>query len=104
MALPTTLQGRPFCPPQSAQVQALLDEGNGQWIYCGKVKLQRTHGWCPDCEKWSFPADRVLGLRDDSNASPLVQELCALLVSKMPAEQAEALSLRVIGRSLSRVV
>ena len=70
--------------------------------YCGKVKLQRTHGWCPDCDKWSFPADRVLGLRDDSNASPLVQELCALLVSKMPAEQAEALSLRVIGRSLSR--
>jgi len=31
MALPTTLQGRPFGPPQSAQVQALPDEGNGQW-------------------------------------------------------------------------
>jgi ribosomal protein L12E/L44/L45/RPP1/RPP2 len=28
--------------------------------------------------------------------------MCALLVSKMPAEQAEALSLRVTGRSLSR--
>jgi hypothetical protein len=75
-----------------------------RWIdaYCGKVKLLRTHGWCGHCEQWVFPADRVLGLREDSTASPLVQEMCALLVSKMPAEQAEALSLRVTGRRLSR--
>jgi hypothetical protein len=75
-----------------------------RWIdaYCGKVKLLRTHGWCAHCEHWVFPADRVLGLREDSTASPLVQEMCALLVSKMPAEQAEALCLRVTGRSLSR--
>jgi len=75
-----------------------------RWIdaYCGKVKLLRTHGWCPHCQGWVFPADRVLGLREDSSASPLVQEMCALLVSKMPAEQAEALSLRVTGRRLSR--
>lgn len=75
-----------------------------RWIdaYCGKVKLARTHGWCPHCEQWVFPADRALGLRADSTASPLVQEMCALLVSKMPAEQAEALSLRVTGRCLSR--
>jgi hypothetical protein len=75
-----------------------------RWIdaYCGKVRLFRTHGWCPHCQGWVFPADRVLGLREDSTASPLVQEMCALLVSKMPAEQAEALSLRVTGRRLSR--
>ena len=74
------------------------------WVdaYCGKVKLLRTHGWCQHCERWVFPAERVLGLRQDSSASPLVQEMCALLVFKMPAEQAEALSLRVSGRSLSR--
>jgi len=61
-----------------------------RWVdaYCGKVKLARTHGWCPHCEQWVFPADRALGLRADSTASPLVQEMCALLVSKMPAEQA----------------
>ncbi len=70
--------------------------------YCGKVRLFRTHGWCPRCEQWVFPADRVLGLREDSTASPLVQEMCALLVSKMPAEQAEAIALRVTGRALSR--
>ncbi len=75
-----------------------------RWVeaYCGKVKLVRTHGWCPHCEQWVFPADRALGLREDSTASPLVQEICALLVSQMPAEQAEALSLRVTGRRLSR--
>ena len=75
-----------------------------RWVdaYCGKVKLVRTQGWCPHCQQWVLPADRVLGLRDDSTASPLVQERCALLVSKMPAEQAEALSPRVTGRSLSR--
>jgi hypothetical protein len=70
--------------------------------YCGKVLLKRTYGWCARCEHWVFPADRMLGLREDSKASPLVQEMCALLVSKMPAEQAEAISLRVTGRSLSR--
>jgi len=75
-----------------------------RWIdaYCGKVKLVRTHGWCPHCQRWHFPADRALGLREDSTASPLVQEVCALLVSKMPAEQAEAICLRVTGRRLSR--
>jgi hypothetical protein len=70
--------------------------------YCGKVQLRRTHGWCARCQRWHFPADRVLGLQEDSHASPLVQELSALLVSKMPAEQAEALSVRMLGRSLSR--
>ncbi len=87
--------GRPLCHKKRQVVR---------WIdaYCGKVKLVRTHGWCPHCEHWVFPADRALGLRADSTASPLVQETCALLVSKMPAEQAEALSLRVTGRRLSR--
>lgn len=70
--------------------------------YCGKVKLRRTHGWCPQCKNHSFPADRALGLREDSNASPMVQEIGALLVTKMPAEQAEAISLRVLGRRFSR--
>ncbi len=70
--------------------------------YCGKVKPQRTHGWCPDCQAWCFPADPVLGLRDDSTASPLMQEMSALLIAKMPAEQAEAIALRVTGRRLSR--
>jgi hypothetical protein len=70
--------------------------------YCGPVQLTRTHGWCPQCEHWCFPADHALGLAADSTASPLVQEMCALLVSKMPAEQAEPVSARVAGLPLSR--
>jgi predicted membrane protein len=70
--------------------------------YCGPVRLFRTHGWCRKCEQWSFPADSALGLFDDSTASPLVQEMCALLVSKMPCEQAESVASRVAGIQLSR--
>ena len=70
--------------------------------YCGAVQLLRTHGWCPKCEQWVFPADAALGLFDHSTASPLVQEMCALLVSKMPCEQAEPVASRVAGIQLSR--
>ena len=49
-----------------------------------------------------FPADTALGLFDNSTASPLVQEMCALLVSKMPCEQAEPVASRVAGIELSR--
>ena len=70
--------------------------------YCGPVRLLRTHGWCRKCEQWVFPADTALGLFDNSTASPLVQEMCALLVSKMPCEQAEPVASRVAGIELSR--
>jgi len=70
--------------------------------YCGPVGLRRTHGWCRQCEQWVFPADAALGLFDNSTASPLVQEMCALLVSKMPCEQAEPVASRVAGIHLSR--
>lgn len=70
--------------------------------YCGAVQLYRTHGWCKRCRQWSFPADAALGLGSHSTASPLVQEMCALLVSKMPAEQAQPVSQRLTGTQLSR--
>lgn len=70
--------------------------------YCGGVQLYRTHGWCKTCKVWVFPADTALGLGEHSTASPLVQELCALLVSKMPCEQAEPVSARVAGIQFSR--
>ena len=70
--------------------------------YCGLLHLDRTHGWCRRCERWVFPADVALGLGADSTASPLVQEMCALLVSKMPCEQAEPVSERVAGLKISR--
>jgi len=70
--------------------------------YCGSLQLFRTHGWCKRCEQWVFPADKALGLLDNSTASPLVQEMSALLVSKMPCEQAEPVCARLTGIALSR--
>gem|GEM_PF-1129316 len=42
---------------------------------------------CRRCKKWRFPSDAVLGLEDSAGASAAVQELAALLASKMPMEE-----------------
>lgn len=67
----------------------------------GPFVLWRRYGWCPDCEQWQFPADYALGLGRQAPASPYLQEISALLVSKMPAEQAVAVAER-LGLDLSR--
>ena len=69
---------------------------------CGTIEFQRVGGFCNQCDQMHYPADHSLGLLDHSTASPLVQEVSALLVAKMPAEQAEAISQRVCGLQLSR--
>jgi predicted membrane protein len=68
----------------------------------GTIQFERFGGYCKRCDRMQYPADHSLGLLENSTASPLVQEVSALLVSKMPAEQAEAISLRVCGIQLSR--
>lgn len=69
---------------------------------CGTIQIERIGGFCNRCDQTQYPADHSLGLLENSTASPLVQEVSALLVSKMPAEQAEAISQRVCGIHLSR--
>lgn len=69
---------------------------------CGPIQFTRTGGYCHRCEQTHYPADFSLGLGENSTASPLVQEVSALLVAKMPAEQAEDISQRVCGLRLSR--
>src|SRR6266700_3531182 len=54
----------------------------------GPLTVWRRYGWCPRCGEWHFPADYALGLGRKAPASPYLQEISALLVSKMPAEQA----------------
>lgn len=68
----------------------------------GPVRLTRSYGWCARCEAWSFPADLALGLAANVTASPFIQEVAALLVSKMPAAQAEIVAQRLIGVPLTR--
>lgn len=67
----------------------------------GRLVLWRRYGWCPQCETWQFPADYALGLARNAPASPYVQEISGLLVTKMPPEQAVAVAQR-LGLDLSR--
>ena len=67
----------------------------------GLLTLTRAYGQCPDCGEWHFPADYALGLAKKAAASPYIQEVCALLVSKMPPEQAVLVAQR-LGLDISR--
>ena len=67
----------------------------------GRMTIWRGYGWCERCAQWQFPADHALGLGRQAPASPYLQELSALLVSKMPPEQAVAVAER-LGLDLSR--
>jgi len=67
----------------------------------GPLKIYRRYGWCAECETWHFPADLALGLQPHSPASPYLQEVTALLNTKMPSEQAVAVARR-FGLELSR--
>ncbi|HEY6407926.1 MAG TPA: hypothetical protein VIY29_10710, partial [Ktedonobacteraceae bacterium] len=67
----------------------------------GPLRIFRGYGWCPQCEEWHFPADYALGLAKKAPASPYLQEISALLVSKMPPEQACLVAER-FGLDLSR--
>ncbi len=67
----------------------------------GPLTIWRRYGFCPHCAEWHFPADYALGLGRKAPASPYVQEISALLVSKMPVEQAVLVAER-LGLDLSR--
>jgi hypothetical protein len=67
----------------------------------GPLVIWRAYGWCSECEQWHFPADYALGLGRKAPASPYLQEITALLVTKMPPEQAVLVAER-FGLDLSR--
>jgi hypothetical protein len=67
----------------------------------GPLVVFRHYGWCSQCQEWHFPADYALGLGRKAPASPYIQEISALLVTKMPPEQAVLVAER-FGLDLSR--
>jgi Uncharacterised protein family (UPF0236) len=81
------------------QYQRVLSRGIDSRF--GGLKIYRRYGWCQDCDCWQFPADLVLGLNKNSPASPYLQEVTALLNTKMPSEQAVEVAQR-FGLDLSR--
>ncbi len=66
----------------------------------GPVTIRRLRGWCRRCRAWRFPADHALGLSDTGSASPSVQEMAALVASKMPVAEASAVMERLTGVKL----
>jgi hypothetical protein len=66
----------------------------------GPITIQRLRGWCRRCQAWRFPADHALGLSEEGSASPSVQEMAALTVSKMPVQEASAVLERLTGVKL----
>lgn len=66
----------------------------------GPVTIRRRRGWCRRCRAWCFPADHALGWSDTGSASPLVQEMAALVASKMPVKEASAVIERLTGVKL----
>jgi hypothetical protein len=66
----------------------------------GPVTVKRLRGWCQRCKQWRYPADPAMGLSDTGGASPSVQEMAALTVSKMPVKEASAVIERLTGVKL----
>jgi hypothetical protein len=66
----------------------------------GSLTLKRSRGYCKRCRKWRFPADTALGLEETAGYSPRVQEMAALLASKMPVSEASAVLEHLTGVKL----
>lgn len=96
-------QTPPGCPCCKSELKRLThDHKRGIQTRFGSITVKRSYGWCPKCRQWFYPADRHLGLEKNAPASPIVQEIAALMVSKMPVAEAEKVIERVAGFKISR--
>lgn len=88
----------PRCP-QCQRALTRLSAGHDRSFATrfGEVTVRRTRGYCPKCRKWRMPADAALGLADTAGYSPAVQEMTALLASKMPVGEASVVLERLTG-------
>ena len=93
----------PVCPVCGHKLSR-LSEGHARTFDTrfGSITVQRTRGYCKRCRKWRVPADAALGLEDTAGYSPAVQDMAALLASKMPVEDASAVIEHLTGVKLPR--
>lgn len=68
----------------------------------GEISVKRTHGYCKECCKFYYPADKALGIDEHSPASPRVQELSALAVLGAPAGKAEERIRKTTGLNIGQ--
>ena len=93
----------PFCPVCGHPLTRLSTEHPRTFdTRFGSITVQRTRGYCKRCHKWRVPADAALGLEETAGYSPAVQEMAALLASKMPVEEASVVLEHLTGIELPR--
>ena len=96
------LAAPPLCPHCQNKLRRLTaDHGTTVQTRWGDIRVERARGYCRRCKKWRFPADALLGLPDQGTQSPGVQEIATLVVSKMPASEAEPVVERLTGVKIS---
>ena len=93
----------PICPVCQHRLSRLsTDHARTFESKFGPITVRRARGYCRRCRKWRFPADTVLGLEETAGYSPRVQEMAALLASKMPVAEASAVLEHLTGVKLPR--
>lgn len=94
-------QSPPLCPVCGNKLSR-VSHGHDRTFQTrfGPVTIRRSRGWCKRCKAWRFPADYALGLEATGSASPSVQEMAALVASKMPVSEASAVLERLTGVNL----
>lgn len=93
----------PVCPIcQKALSRVSKDHRRRFECKFGTITIGRSRGYCKRCCKWRFPADTVLGLEESAGYSPRVQEMAALLASKMPVSEASTVLENLTGVKLPR--
>jgi hypothetical protein len=93
----------PICPV-CHQKLSRVSEGHRRSFETrfGSITIKRTRGYCKRCRKWRVPADSALGLEETAGYSPAVQDMAALLASKMPVEEASAVLEHLTGVKVPR--
>jgi len=93
----------PLCPV-CKQKLSRVSGGHGRSFESrfGTIRVERERGYCKRCRKWRFPADVVLGLEETAGYSPRVQEMSALLASKMPVAEASVVLEHLTGVKVPR--
>jgi hypothetical protein len=93
----------PLCPVCQQKLTRLsADQPRTFESRYGSITVKRTRGYCKRCRKWRVPADTALGLEESAGYSPAVQEMAALLASKMPVEEASLVLEHLTGVKLPR--
>lgn len=93
----------PVCPVCGHKLSR-LSSGHARTVETrfGAITVERTRGYCQRCRTWRVPADAALGLEESAGYSPAVQDMAALLASKLPVEEASTVLEHLTGVKLPR--